>query len=30
MPELPKAVGTEVWLALVIVLLGALWSVLTP
>jgi simple sugar transport system permease protein len=30
MPELPKAVGTEVWLALVIVLLGALWSILTP
>ena len=30
MPDLPKAIGTEIWLALVIVLLAALWSVLTP
>lgn len=30
MRESPKAFGTEIWLALVIVVLGGLWSVLTP
>ena len=30
MRELPKALGTEMWLALSVVLLGAVWSVLTP
>lgn len=30
MPEMPRTLGTEVWLALVIVILGAVWSILTP